>query len=97
MDQAFSMWRQSVAMTTLMWEAQTVIAIRMMGMAGLWPVPRGENHRMVREKAPAFAESWMAASRAFWSGSGPDAALTAWHRPLTRKARANRRRLTRIR
>lgn len=87
-------WRQSLALTTLMVEAQTVIALRMMGLAGVWPVPRNETQRMIREKPPVFAESLVAANRALWLGQGPEAALTAWTRPLARKTRSNRKRLS---
>lgn len=88
-------WRQSLALTTLMAETQTVVALRLMGLAGVWPVPRNETRRMIREKPPAFTESLVAANRALWLGLGPEAVLTAWTRPLTRKARANRKRLSR--
>ena len=90
---AMAWWRQSLALTTLMVESQTVVALRLMGLAGVLPVPRNETRRMVHEKPPAFAESVIAANRALWLGQGPEAVLTAWTRPLTRKARANRKRL----
>ncbi|MCB1335837.1 MAG: antifreeze protein [Roseivivax sp.] len=95
MDHAATVWQQATHLTVLMAEAQTVIALRTMGMAGLWPMPQGETARMVNEKPPAFVESWVAAGFAMLTMQSPGAVLQAWTRPLTRKARSNRRRLSR--
>ena len=97
MQNSWALWRQSMAMATLMAEANTVMTLRVLGMMGLWNVPRGENNRMVAEKPPAFTESWVGMSRAFWTGKSAETVFNAWARPLTRKARANRKRLSRRR
>lgn len=75
-------------------EAQMVIGMRMMGMAGLWAVAPGENARMVAEKAPAFSEAGAAAWGAALSGARPDQVMAAWLKPISRRTRANSRRLS---
>ena len=80
-------------------EAGTVIALRMWGLG-----PRGENRRMVDEKAPAYAGAalagWQATALAAWRNPfdptrAAFAGADAWTRSLARKTRSNRRRLTR--
>lgn len=80
---------------SMMAEAQLVIGMRMMGMAGLWRVSPAENSRMIAEKITAASESAFAASRAIMAGRSP--ALVAEHalRPIRRRTGANVRRLTR--
>lgn len=79
---------------TLWAEASMVMGMRMMGMAGLWAVRPDETTRMISEKAPAFAESAVAATAAAMRGQRPDQIAIAGLAPLTRAARANRRRLS---
>ncbi len=74
-------------------EAQCVIAMRMMGGAGLWKVPSGENHRMVAEKWKAAFDSGLAAWRAAALGGAPMAVALAFAEPVGRATRANTRRL----
>ena len=78
---------------TMMLEAQSVVAFRMMGMSGAWSVPKGENSAMVAEKVPAFVEAMTASSIAAMSGKAPDKVMQAAITPLTREARSNRKRL----
>lgn len=89
----FDMWRGGIELTNLLVETQMVMAYRTLGMIGLWSVAPGENQRMVAEKAPAFAEAALAASRAAMAGRRPDEIVGAWMRPLRRKTRSNMRRL----
>ncbi len=96
-DQMTSFWRQSTQMVSLMTEAHVVITMRTMGMVGLWPMPKGETHRMLSEKPPVFLESYMAAGHALMSGKTPDAVIQAFTNPLEKKAKSNRRRLSRTR
>jgi len=79
----------------LMAETQSVVAMRLMGMAGLWSVSSGEDTRMVNEKAPALAKSLAAAATATMLGQRPDQIASAAIRPLRAKTRANSRRLAR--
>jgi len=85
----------------LWWEAGTVIALRLWGLG-----PHDEHQRMVDEKGPAYAraalDAWqasvVAAARApFDPAHAVLAGTDAWIGSLSRRTRANRRRLTRPR
>ncbi|MDN5786294.1 antifreeze protein [Pseudorhodobacter sp.] len=88
------MLRLSVEMGMMMAEAQMVIVMRMMGMAGVWNVTKGENKRMVSEKTTALIASGFAAQKAIAAGADPTGAALAAMRPLRSKTRANARRLS---
>lgn len=75
-------------------DAQTVIALRTLGMLGLWNTGAGESERMVAEKAEAFTHSAIASARAMARGETPDQIAMAGMRPLHRKAKSNAARLT---
>ena len=81
------------AWSRLMAETQMVMTLRIMGMAGVWPVAPGENNRMVFEKAPAFARAQLAMTRAAMRGARPDQIVAAGLKPLGRRTGANSRRL----
>ncbi|SFD90358.1 hypothetical protein [Roseivivax sediminis] len=85
------------ALTTLSIEAQTVFWTRVAGLSGYATLPQGEAQRMAAEKPRAFAESGAALTRAIWRGAPAAALFGIWAAPLTRTARANRRRLGRHR
>ena len=74
-------------------EAQVVIALRLWGMAGGWPMGWQEHVRMVTEKAAAAGESGAAMMRA--AGKGPGAVALAGVKPVRRRTRANVKRLSR--
>lgn len=76
-------------------EAQMVMTLRILGMAGFWSVPPTESFRMVLEKPDAFVRSAYAASNAMLEGKRPDQIAEAAIRPLRRKTRANSKRLKR--
>lgn len=76
-------------------EAQSVIAMRLWGMAGLWSVTPSENRRMVSEKAAAFTRSGTAVARALMQGQSVESAAAAGLRPIRKATRANSRRLSR--
>lgn len=82
-------------MITMWSEAQTVITLRMLGMAGLWSVAKSENQRMLAEKLPAITEAMIAASLAGLQGQTPGQIAQATLRPIRRRTRQNFRRLTR--
>ena len=86
-------WRTAVTVAAISIEAHMVIAMRTMGMIGLWNVDRSENLRMMAEKAHAAAESGRAASGAVWRGGGPGAATYAALKPIRSRTRSNVRRL----
>lgn len=81
-------------LTTLLVEAQSVVALRMLGLSGVIPVQRGESLRMVHEKGPAIMESFFGATDAVIAGKCPDQIMLAALSPVSSKVRSNRRRLT---
>lgn len=83
----------NVKLVSLMLDTQTVMAMRLMGMAGALPQARGENSRMMNEKGPAMFKAYQAATQAAIAGGRPDQILTAAMVPVSKKVRANRRRL----
>jgi hypothetical protein len=89
------LWTLGVRTGVMLAEAQTVIVLRLWGMAGLWPVSPAESTRMVTEKWPAFLGAFGAAGAAALQGHGPHLIATAALRPIARKTRANSRRLVR--
>ena len=89
----FDYWGNAVQVGLVMAEAQAVIAMRVMGMMGVWSVPRSEDRRMVSEKVWAVTKAMTDASRASLSGAGPDAVAAAAITPIRRTTRANARRL----
>ena len=74
-------------------EAQSVIAMRMMGWGGLWSVTKSENNRMVSEKTEAITKSIQNATLAAMTGKRPDEIVNAAVKPLRQKTRANVARL----
>lgn len=88
------MMRLQWATARMLTEAQTVIGLRMLGLAGVLPAAKNENLRMVTEKQRAFAEAGMAATTAMMTGAGPMGAWTAALRPIGRATRANSKRLS---
>ncbi|MGI1661219.1 antifreeze protein [Palleronia sp. KMU-117] len=84
-------WQTSVMLT----EAQAVIAMRLMGLAGVWTVTPSETLRMVTEKPVAYARAAEAAGRAAFAGKAPHLIAGAALKPVRRKTRANSRRLAR--
>lgn len=87
-------WSTAGAMWMLAVETNTVMAMRMMGMAGTWPIPKSEPTKMLMEKPEAFGRSVMAATIAAATGKRPDQITRSAIRPLRRKTKANVRRLT---
>jgi hypothetical protein len=70
-------------------EAQAVIAMRLAGMAGLWPVAPQEGLIMLAEKVAAGQDATMAALGAGLRGASALAAMA----PYRRRTQANARRL----
>ena len=90
-----SAFRTGLAATMMLAEAQQVMLMRFLGMAGLWSVQPSETARMVSEKLPALSHAARAALDAAARGGRPDQIAAAWLKPVARRTAANRRRLTR--
>ncbi|KFE35597.1 hypothetical protein [Thioclava atlantica] len=75
-------------------EAQTVIAIRLAGLAGFWDLPPLEPFQMLSEKPVAAFEATEAATRALINGKGAHGALSASMAKIGRHTNANLKRLS---
>jgi hypothetical protein len=91
---AAQLMRANMTFFKLATEAQTVIALRTLGMMGLWNTKPSENQRMVDEKTDAFAKSALATASAIARGARPDQIAMAGMQPLRQKTRPNAARLT---
>jgi hypothetical protein len=74
-------------------EAQMVIGMRMLGMAGFWRVAPSETTRMSSEKVSAVTASVTAASGAIIAGKSPAAVAEAALKPIARRTKSIVRRL----
>ena len=88
-----TLWQLQMRTARMMIEAQNVMTLRMMGMAGLLPADPGETARMVTEKQAAFAKSGMAAMGAIMAGRSPAEVYGRALTPIGRATRSNSRRL----
>ena len=89
------LWQLNMEVGLMLAEAQAVIAMRLMGMNGLWSVTNSENGLMVSEKAEALTRSAFDAGQAMMTGKRPDEILSAAVKPLRAKTQANAKRLGR--
>jgi hypothetical protein len=87
------MFALQIQMATLMVDTQTVMTLRMMGMAGAIPAHEGENDRMVDEKGPAMAKAMAAGTKAMMAGARPDQIMSAAMTPVSNRVSSNRKRL----
>jgi hypothetical protein len=76
-------------------EAQQVIATRLVRSARCDAAASMEARRMINEKLEAFIEGSAAAGRAIAAGKAPDITVSAFVMPYRRRVRANHRRLHR--
>lgn len=74
-------------------EAQVVIALRMAGLAGLWPMAEDEGMMMLAEKVEAGQAAAVAALSAGMGGATAGEVALAAIAPLRDRTRANARRL----
>lgn len=88
-------WTYSLALTRFAFEAQTVIALRMMRLAAGGALAQREAGRMVVEKGEALAKAQLAAATALASGHGLRTAGTRAFGTYKRAVSKNRRRLSR--
>ena len=90
-------WALGLRTAQVIAEVQLVVAFRLMGMAGHWPVSPSETSRMVNEKAPAFLKAAGAATAAAMRGKRPDQIAEAALAPIGVRTRSNARRLSKRR
>ena len=88
-------WTLGVRTAQMFAEAQTIVACRLMGVAGEWTVSPAESSRMVFEKGPAFIRAYGDAATAAMRGKRPDEIAAAALKLISRKTRSNARRLSR--
>ena len=89
-------WRLSFELAQIGLAAQTVVALRMAGMMGLWQTHPSEVSRMFAEKPRVAAQSIAAATRAAMSGKDADKVMRAGLTPIRRRTSSNARRLTKL-
>jgi len=89
------MIRLSLQTGMMLMEAQMVIGMRLLGMAGLWRVQPSENARMSAEKVSAATEVAMATSHAIMARKSPTVIAEAALKPISRRTRSNVKRLAR--
>jgi hypothetical protein len=95
--QAWNEWcALSLQTARLGWEAQGVIALRLMRLAAQGSGSQTEARRMVTEKVAALVEAQAAAAAATIKGGKSHRAAKKIVGVYRKRVRANRRRLTRI-
>ena len=87
-------WSAAANIGMVMIESQAVIAMRVMGMAGIWSVTPSEDSRMVSEKIAALTRAATESTRVAMAGGSPDRVAAAAIRPIRQTTRANMRRLS---
>jgi len=90
----FAFFSNAMEMGHMMAEANAVIAMRSLGMMGLWSVTPSEDKRMVSEKIEAVTRSVNDATKSMLKGDSADQITAAALKPLRQKTRANAKRLT---
>ena len=90
----FAFFQVSMRAGMMLIEAQQVMAMRLLGLMGLWRVGPGENARMLLEKLDAGSEAGIAATRALARNAPPLAIAGAALKPVARRTAANARRLS---
>jgi hypothetical protein len=87
-------FQNAIELGMILFEAQTVIHMRLMGMAGMWSVGPQENTRMVTEKVEAMVKSATDAGHVTMRGGTPDEIAAAAMAPMRTATRANSKRLS---
>ena len=88
-----ALWGNAMQVSYIMAESQAVIAMRLMGMSGIWSVPHSEDARMVSEKVWAMTKAMTDASRVAMTGGDADAITAASLKPFRKHTRSTARRL----
>jgi hypothetical protein len=85
--------RLAIQTSMMMAEANLVIAMRLMGMGGMWRVSPAENNHMVKEKTDAVMASGHAMGQAIMAGKNPTKVALAAVAPVRSRTNANVTRL----
>tara|TARA_R110002124_G_scaffold113069_1_gene267316 strand:+ start:308 stop:619 length:312 start_codon:yes stop_codon:yes gene_type:complete len=89
----FAYLNNAIQLAHIMAEAQSVIGMRLMGMAGLWSVPASEDRNMILEKIQAMVRAGTDVTVLMLRGGTPDQIAAAALKPYRQKTRANAKRL----
>jgi hypothetical protein len=90
-----NLWHAYIRAAQVGWDANVVVAMRLMRLGVGGALAQREAQRMVAEKVTAIAEAQVAAVTKMIKGGGMAAATKSASAVYRRKVRANRRRLTR--
>src|SRR5262249_42461175 len=90
-----NLWHAYIQAAQVGWDANVVVAMRLMRLAVGGALAQREAQRMVTEKVTAIAEAQAAAVTKMIMGGGMAAATKSASAVYRRKGRANQRRLTR--
>jgi hypothetical protein len=90
-----NLWHAYFRAAQVGWDANVVVAMRLMRLAVGGALAQREAQMMVAEKVAAIAEAQAAATTKMLMGAGMAAAAKSASAVYQRKVRANRRRLTR--
>ena len=88
-------WQGYFRLLQIAWDANAVVAMRMMRLASGGALAQREMQRMVAEKGLAMTEAQLAAASKVMMGAGVAGATKSASDVYRRKVRANRRRLSR--
>ena len=90
-----NLWHAYIRAAQVGWDANVVVAMRLMRLAVGGALAQREAQRMIAEKVTAIAEAQATAVTKMIMGGGMAAATKSASAVYSRKVRANRRRLTR--
>ena len=91
----FNPWPAYFQLAQTAWDANVVVAMRLMRLAAGGALAQREAQRMVIEKGLTFAEAQVAAAAKMMTGAGIAGATKSASGIYRRKVRSNRRRLVR--
>lgn len=90
-----NLWQAYIRLAQAAWDANAVVALRLMRLASGGAPAQREMQRMVAEKGIAIAQAQAAAAAKMITGGGIAAMSKSASSVYRRKVRANRRRLAR--
>ena len=90
-----NLWRAYFRLAQMGWDANVVVALRLMRLASGGTLAQREAQRMIAEKAAAAGEAQTVAAAQMLSGRGIKTATKSASAVYRRKVRANRRQLAR--